>query len=272
MFDILDSMLTEDLTDIKWSLSVHGSGSNGVFYKAIINDTYYKLSSFNGLNGEYGYESVYEVMTSRVADLLGFNHCKYDLVHAKIKLGSKEMIVNLTKSKSFKNDYESRLTAEQYLGMNEVDVYDKEECLSYLLNSSFKEDICNMLVFDYIICNRDRHGANIEFLVIDESIRLAPIFDNGSSLFAPAFRDKDRIISFNKFYDGPINSFLGSMFYSDILNQIKGKCTVPYIDIDSLSFASFEKYFDKEDRYICKECENLVKERYKYILIYLGVF
>ncbi len=41
-----------------------------------------------------------------------------------------------------------------------------------------------MLVVDFVILNRDRHGANIEVLrnSRDKTLRLAPLFDHGLSL------------------------------------------------------------------------------------------
>lgn len=46
-----------------------------------------------------------------------------------------------------------------------------------------------MFLFDYLICNRDRHGANIEVLQKGENYRLAPIFDNGLSFLFSCYND-----------------------------------------------------------------------------------
>ena len=45
-----------------------------------------------------------------------------------------------------------------------------------------EQDLNNMIVFDYIVNNTDRHLKNFGFLIKDESIRFAPIYDNGLSL------------------------------------------------------------------------------------------
>ena len=45
------------------------------------------------------------------------------------------------------------------------------------------EGLINMLAFDLIIMNEDRHNSNIGFLVSDdEQMEFAPIYDNGYSL------------------------------------------------------------------------------------------
>lgn len=45
------------------------------------------------------------------------------------------------------------------------------------------EKFWNMYIIDALIGNFDRHGANWGFLKKDNAYRMAPIFDNGSSLF-----------------------------------------------------------------------------------------
>lgn len=43
-------------------------------------------------------------------------------------------------------------------------------------------DINNMIVFDYIVNNTDRHLKNFGFLMNNDSVRFAPLYDNGLSL------------------------------------------------------------------------------------------
>ncbi len=54
------------------------------------------------------------------------------------------------------------------------------------LGSRFYDDFADMIVFDSLICNTDRHYGNFGLLVDNKTnkpIRFAPIFDNGQSLF-----------------------------------------------------------------------------------------
>ena len=53
-------------------------------------------------------------------------------------------------------------------------------------------DFVDMLIFDCLICNEDRHMGNFGLLVDNKTnkpIKLAPIFDNGLSLFNYAMDD-----------------------------------------------------------------------------------
>lgn len=64
----------------------------------------------------------------------------------------------------------------------------------------FREDFLDMIVFDYIIENKDRHLGNFGFIIdndTQELISFSPLFDQGYSLMANAMEDdfkKDLII------------------------------------------------------------------------------
>lgn len=65
-------------------------------------------------------------------------------------------------------------------GMAKVREYHQE------LGEMFTRALNDMLVFDALICNVDRHFGNFGFLVDNETnkiIRPAPLFDHGNSLF-----------------------------------------------------------------------------------------
>lgn len=68
---------------------------------------------------------------------------------------------------------------EHYYIENIIESLNKENYLSYIL-----EDLIDQFIFDILIANQDRHCENWEIIrnVKDETIKLAPIFDNGSSL------------------------------------------------------------------------------------------
>ena len=68
-----------------------------------------------------------------------------------------------------------------------------------------------MMLVDYLIANRDRHGANIEVLrAQDGSVRLAPLFDNGLSLIFSCYGDEERAARFDPLTDVNANNFIGS--------------------------------------------------------------
>lgn len=48
-----------------------------------------------------------------------------------------------------------------------------------------RKTIYEQFVFDYIICNMDRHGKNTEILINEENpsdIKMAPFFDNSFTI------------------------------------------------------------------------------------------
>lgn len=60
------------------------------------------------------------------------------------------------------------------------------------LGSDYYDCLADMLVFDAVICNTDRHFGNFGFIVDNRSnriIRPAPLFDHGNSLFNFAMDD-----------------------------------------------------------------------------------
>lgn len=68
-----------------------------------------------------------------------------------------------------------------------------------------------MLVVDFLILNRDRHGANIEVLrnARKKSLRLAPIFDHGLSLLFNCHTEEE-INQFDVMKDRAVQCFVGS--------------------------------------------------------------
>ncbi len=70
-------------------------------------------------------------------------------------------------------------------------IYEVGEFLK-TLGDTYYNDFTDMLIFDTIICNEDRHYGNFGLLVdakTNKPIKFAPIFDNGISLFNYAMPD-----------------------------------------------------------------------------------
>jgi len=96
-------------------------------------------------------------------------------------------------SKSFidKEKNTEAVAAMDFFGPN----FDPEDLSQYTIYKAYEivenldllNDFYQMCIFDYIISNQDRHSENWEFLTNDEitpDYIFAPLFDNGSSLFA----------------------------------------------------------------------------------------
>ena len=67
------------------------------------------------------------------------------------------------------------------------------------------------LLTDYLILNRDRHGANMEVLRDQKNrqIKMAPLFDHGLSLLCTCHTEKE-IRQYDVMEDKKVQSFLGS--------------------------------------------------------------
>lgn len=79
-----------------------------------------------------------------------------------------------------------------------------------------------MIAVDYLICNRDRHGANIEVLrnARAKTYRIAPLFDHGLSLMYSCTTNED-IDKFDVLEDRRCNNFIGGFSCYDNLSLIK---------------------------------------------------
>ncbi len=65
------------------------------------------------------------------------------------------------------------------------------------MGDEFYDSLVDMLIFDVIIVNTDRHFGNFGFLVdsaTNKIVKTAPIFDNGLSLFHDAMDDDMEIL------------------------------------------------------------------------------
>lgn len=159
---------------------ITNQGSVGKAWRNIHGELYlYKKSSEGGAN--LGKEHFAEVIASNLAKLLELKHVEYwqDSWHDK----------TCCVSKLFTDSDIGYLPMYQVLqgkGINR-DSLNYELLLSALKN---KEDILkfkDLIVFDFIIENWDRHLSNFGVLINNNTqkvLELAPIFDNGYSLMS----------------------------------------------------------------------------------------
>lgn len=208
-YDVVSSL--QDYRDILWSERVNSSGTAGTYLKARVGSgaraRYLKLSRYNGARID-GTECINELVASRLMELLGIDHVPYRLVHARVTIDGTEHETWLNSSRNF------RRPGEQKMGLgNYYELYrEKDESpLSFCERMGWAAGVAQMMLVDYLIANRDRHGSNIEVL-IDRAgqPRLAPIFDNGLSLVAPYGDDVERIAAFDPLMPVATTNFLGS--------------------------------------------------------------
>lgn len=202
----------QDLTYLSWSLIRSSSGTAGSFLKATDDlqqpKIYYKLSNYDGINGIVGHECVNEIIVDRLLNILGIEHLHYDLIHADIDVDGKERETYLCASKDFKAHGEHKVALDAYY---QAEKLDGETPLRFCTRNGWSDFIYKMLVVDFLILNRDRHGANIEVLrnARKKSLRLAPIFDHGLSLLFNCHTEEE-INQFDVMKDRAVQCFVGS--------------------------------------------------------------
>lgn len=202
----------QDLTYLSWSLIRSSSGTAGSFLKATDDlqqpKIYYKLSNYDGINGIVGHECINEIIVDRLLNILEIEHLHYDLIHADIDVDGKEMENYLCASKDFKAHGEHKVALDAYY---QAEKLDGETPLQFCTRNGWSDFIYKMLVVDFLILNRDRHGANIEVLrnARKKSLRLAPIFDHGLSLLFNCHTEEE-INQFDVMKDRAVQCFVGS--------------------------------------------------------------
>lgn len=212
----------QDLTHLSWSLIRSSSGTAGSFLKATSElggkKTYYKLSNYDSIRGVIGHECVNEIIADRLLTHLGIEHLHYQLIHADIEVNDRRIETYLCASEDFKQRGEDKVALDVYY---ELEHNEAETALDFCVRSGWGDYIYKMLVVDFLLLNRDRHGANIEVLrnTKKRTIRLAPIFDNGLSLIFNCY-DEDAVRKFDVLQDRQIQCFVGSRSATENLKLI----------------------------------------------------
>ncbi len=202
----------QDMTHLSWSKIRKSSGTAGSFLKAFSmlggKKTYYKLSNFDKVHGVIGHECVNEIIVDRLLDILGIPHLHYQLIHADVAIDGITQEVYLCASEDFKQRGESKLALDTYW---EAEHTENESPLDFCIRNGWEAYIYQMMVVDFLILNRDRHGANIEVLRNSrkKTIHLAPLFDHGLSLLFSC-RDDAQVAKYNVMEDKRVNNYIGS--------------------------------------------------------------
>ena len=202
----------QDMTYLSWAKVRNSSGTAGSFLKSYSDlggqKIYYKLSNYDSLRGITGHECANEIIVDRLLTCLGVEHLHYQLIHADITLDGKVTEVWLCASKDFKQTGESKIALDAYY---QAERLDSETPLQFCIRNGWEDYIYAMLVIDFLILNRDRHGANIEVLRNrrKKSIRLAPLFDHGLS-FVFRCETEEQLAREDVLADKRVQCFVGS--------------------------------------------------------------
>ena len=217
-----------DLGYLKWSHVRSSSGTAGTFLKSesVIDGRkhYYKLSNFDPVHGVVGHECVNEIIVDRLLSLLGVEHVPYTLIHAEIQIDGKKYTTWLCESGDFKQPGESKTALDNYYTSNREA---EESRLDFCIRNGWQGYVETMLAVDYLILNRDRHGANIEVLrnARTRTLRLAPLFDHGLSLLCSCLTEEEAK-RFDVMEDRRCQNFIGGFSCFENLNLIRDRRTV----------------------------------------------
>lgn len=165
-----------------------------------------------GTNGfiNFGKEPYSEFYTSQIAEVMGIKHVKYDIKKWKDKLCSIcEIFTDINHS------YMPIGYLVEKGGLQSVMEYIKE------LGDDYYQEFLDMIVFDSIILNTDRHYGNFGLIIdnkTNQPISFAPLFNLGSSLFVYAI-DNDEYTSIDTLIEYA-NTRSGIM-YSDFVETAK---------------------------------------------------
>lgn len=255
----------QDLRKIVWGKSRLGQ-SYGCFMKTtVVKGTkkyYYKLSNYDSEHGFYGDEVLTEVIVSRLLKYLGFNCVKYKCLDALVRVYNIEYRTLVCVSEDYTRGYDSRIAFE-LLRESNMDVPIMQLLSQYGLLPAVRD----MLLADFLVINRDRHGANIELLLKNGKYSLAPLFDNGMSLLAPYPQSFGFDISkFGVMQDYPVNNYIGykSLYKNLEVNNGFSRCVNP---LGSLSknklFGGLYNYMNKSYR---DKIWEIIQCRYNYLL------
>jgi len=215
----------QDLTYLNWSHIRSSSGTAGTFLKSGLvtgqTKSYYKLSNFDPMHGVVGHECINEIIVDRLLSILGVEHLHYELIFAEIEVEGRSYRTWLCRSEDFKKRRESKAALDDYYRLHAENGEGRYE---FCVRSGWKKYIDTMLAVDYLILNRDRHGANIEVLrnAGEKSIRIAPLFDHGLSLLYSCISEAE-VKKYDILEDRRCQNFIGGYSCYENLKYIDNK-------------------------------------------------
>jgi len=253
----MGNLSKNDLTYLSWTKARNSSGTAGSFLKSQYSENgkkyYYKLSRYDSVKGIIGHESVNEIIVDRVLNIIGIEHLSYELLFADIVYEGKTIETYLCRSEDFKKPGDSKLALD---ALYQAEKDNNETPLEFCKRNGWSDYIYKMIIADYLILNRDRHGANIEILINkkDKTVRPAPLFDHGVSLLFSC-SEPEQVKKFDVMSDIPVNNFIGGTSLLDNLNLVPKKVLKK---LNPLRDEDKDIVFDGLEDAISKELKNKI--------------
>ena len=239
------------------ALGVNSTG--GKLLKWKVGNKFIKTSTLDNTSlygTKFMYESISEVIVSKIGKALGYNVVDYKLCKVVID-NNIECIACESVDFTGGGNYISfgKLILENNLTGIQINAPSSYNKLLYYLNRScngVRGYIDSNIVLDYIILNDDRHFGNLGLILRDGKIVLAPIFDNGNGLLGhkhidgikydssiakvlrckPFHYDFDRQLSLVEELPNIDKSKVKSVVVKELDHMLKGN----YLNVDRASF------------------------------------
>jgi len=256
----------QDLTYLNWNRIRRSSGTAGSFLKAWETvdgkKRYYKLSNYNVVEGIIGHECINEIVVDRLLTFMGIEHLEYQLVHAEVMIENEKYETYVCSSMDYKLKEESKIPFDAFY---QLEKKDNESSLAFGIRMGWERYLYDLILVDFLILNRDRHGANIEVLRNQKtkSLRLAPLFDHGLSLVFQCYKDKG-LKEVKPLEDKPVQCFFGTHSTLDNLGLIpkEMRAIIPTFDqklkdylFEGLHGIVSEAWIDTVWTMLCKRAE-----------------
>lgn len=214
--------------------------TNGAIPKCWIkkDDGYYLYKSSTGYLGfaNTGNEPYSEYYSCQLLKELGIPCIDYDLEMYQDEIVS---VCKIFTSKDISY-------VPMYLVANIDDI---DKAYNWCLEHNLEEDFGNMIIFDALIYNHDRHLGNFGIIKDNHTgdiLGMAPIFDNGAGLLAYTSLSKFKDLeTFEDYYKND-NDFNLSNYWIDFRDLVKKYCTdkqlVKLKKLDNFKFTKHPRY------------------------------
>lgn len=222
-----------NLTKVKGFTSSPEYTTNGMLKKCWHRDNgqiyLYKGSTKNDDSIGEAYSEYY---MAQIAEVMEFDYVPYDL-----KLFHNQIV---SACPIFTNENEGYMPIH-YLLKESPKHYNKLRLMIEVSNIYGKESFGNLMLFDALICNIDRHLGNFGMIVDNntgEILRPAPIFDNGLSFMATL--NKSQFGNISKYLINDISYF--DFKFDKQLNLFAEERHIP--NLEKLSHFTFKRHKD----------------------------
>lgn len=188
MVSIVGERMINVIDYSSWSVYEGASEGSGRSAKVwLINEQTKEIGLFKFTKSEKTTEHISEKLASDLARLLGLECAKIEIGIYESRIGSMSYLINNDREILVEGIYLVNKHYPNYDPYTLYDVVNKEYySLEIILNSlseyNIRNEFLEIVVFDFLIGNTDRHQNNWAVLRHDNNIRICPMYDSGSSL------------------------------------------------------------------------------------------